>query len=83
MSGALRDAGGFEAFIDSIHAQVTFNSLVVVRILHRDIPRAGFLTGHAADAFFLVDIDDAVSPLYHRVGRTDRNTERVFTMTTT
>ena len=80
MGGALGNTCRFEPRIQAIHAEVAFHRLVVVRIFHRNIPGAGCLTGHTANAFFLVNEDDAVITLNHCLCRTDRNTEWLFAM---
>ena len=80
MGGAFCHTGRFHPCIHPIHAIIAFYRLVGVRVHLRNIPGTGPGAGHAADAFFLVNIDYAIVSLDHCIGGTDGDTERVVAM---
>ncbi len=82
MSGTFGDACRFQAGVETVHAEITFNCLAVVRILNRNLPWTGALAGHAADAGLLVDIDNTVVTFAHCSRRADRQAEGGVTVTT-
>jgi len=77
---AFTDTGGFESLIQSIHAHITLHSLAVIRVLYRNVPWTCGFARHAAYTFFLVNIDNTVSPLDHGIRRTHRYAERILTV---
>lgn len=80
MGRAFGYACRFQAGIQPIHTEIAFYGIAVIGIFHRNIPGTGFRAGHAANAFFLVNVDDTVISLNHGLGRADRHTERFFAM---
>lgn len=78
MRGTLGDTGWFESTVDPVQAVVAFDRLARGWIKLRDIPGAGILAGHAADAFLLIDMDDTVGSFQHGVSRADRHALRVL-----
>jgi len=82
MGRTFRHASGFHARIDTIHAVVAFHRFIGFRIILRNPPWTSACAGHAADAFFLIDKDDAVFSLLHGAGGAYRHTEWIFAMIT-
>lgn len=82
MGGALCHADRLESLVNPIHAVIAFNRLITHRVNLGNMPRTGASAGHTADAFFFIDIDNAIVSFYHSLCWTDRNTERLIAVIT-
>lgn len=82
MSRAFGNAGGLETSINSIDTIITFYRFASIRIELGNFPWTGARTSHAANAFFLVNIDDAVSSFDHGRGGTSRHTKGIVAVIT-
>ena len=77
------NAGGFQALIDSIHAEVALADLAGIGIPLGNRPGAGGYAGLAADAGLFLDIDDPVFlATTHGAGGTGVDTPGLFTVET-
>src|SRR6185437_10374598 len=80
--GADDDAGGEEAFVDAVRAEVALGGGVAVRIHVDGIVRTGLHARLAADTGVVVEIDQAIGPLVHRGDRADLDTGRFVAVIT-
>jgi hypothetical protein len=62
MGGTFGHTGRFQPSINPVNTIVAFDHLVFFWIELWDAPRASARTGHAADAFFLIQHDNAIFP---------------------
>jgi len=70
-------AGGLQADIDAVRAEVTFLSRMIFGIDEDGVVRTGGHTGLTADADRFVEVDDAVRALEHSGGRARSHARRV------
>ncbi len=76
--GADDDAGGEEAFVDAVRAEVALGGGVAVRIHIDGVVRTGLHARLAADAAVVVEVDEAVGALVHRGDGADLDAGRLF-----